>query len=94
MSLPLFGCLFSFGDRPIWESSQEAAKTLKQLHLEDDIEVSIVLAPKTHLEFSASSARGEEVLKELKERAHYVPCPEGDCEFDGVGECKWCGGSK
>lgn len=91
-SLPLFSAIQKVRGRPIWEATKNLAEMLEQMKLERDIEPVVVLdRDLTIMDLQPISRFGTAVLEELKSRAEFLPCPEGECEYDATDTCRWCG---
>lgn len=62
------------------------------MRIEGDVDIVLIIQEgKTSLFVEATSSFGELIVKELAARVDFPPCPDGTCEYDAQGACKWCG---
>lgn len=90
-SLPLWSILQKHVSSPAWLSSEELQLCVAKLHLGSDIEVVVVFeGSETRVSMEPRTSLGMSVLDELQTRSEFPLCPDGDCEYDGAGVCRWC----
>lgn len=91
-SLPLYATLTRLDDSPAPDVSQELREVLDKLSLSDDLDVVLLVKDEgVGIDFEAKTDFGNDILKELDARSHFPPCPDGECELNPQGVCKWCG---
>jgi len=93
-SLHLFTALQRFDSREAWDAVDGLSKLISLLHLEEDIEPVLIISSSTSISIEPRSPFGEAIIGELEARSNFPPCPEGECETDGTGICKWCGAGR
>lgn len=90
-SLPLFSTLLQLKEVEPEEACPVLKQTIDDLSLSKDIQVALFFAEDEYcLGFEPLTSFGQLVLNELLGRAETLPCPDGQCEYDG-NECLWCG---
>ena len=95
VSLPLFNAIQNNNGKPAWDALCGISHIIKCLSLEKDIQpVVLILAHATCIDLQPESAYGREVLHEAKVRSEFLPCPDGECEYDASSNCRWCGKAK
>jgi hypothetical protein len=92
LSLPLFALMQRSEGENAGDASLRVRSGVQALKLEGDIDVVIVISQgAAQVGMEPRSDFGAQILREVMARAEFVPCPEGTCEYDEHGACKWCG---
>ena len=92
VSLPLFALLEKLSQKSQEEALSELTQEIKVLGLEEHLVPFI--APDGDIHLNPKTELGKDILSELMARSHFLPCPEGDCEYGSSGACRWCGRMK
>ena len=91
-SLPLFALLQQSQEEGAAVASLRVRSGVQALELEKDVEVVLVITHgTTSIGMEPKSTFGAAILRELMARSDFAPCPDGACEYDEHGACKWCG---
>lgn len=92
VSLPLFNALENLRGKPADEALNGVMFMLRCLHLTEDIKpVVIFVHSRSSVDLVSQTAYGREIMDEVKLRSEFLPCPEGECEYDESRRCRWCG---
>lgn len=73
------------------QTVEAIVKLMKALYLIEDIELYFKISTSTGVGFESKNRKGQAVLEELRILLELPPCPEGACEYDSHGNCRWCG---
>lgn len=92
VSLPLFALMQRVEDEGASQASLRVRSVVQALDLDPHVEVVLVITKgMTTVGMEPKSDFGATLLRELLARSDFAPCPEGRCEYDELGACKWCG---
>jgi hypothetical protein len=91
VSLPLVALIRKLEGLPTHQIIGEMTSYVVSHELRSDIEACVVFSDGDQkVQLVALTDRGHDVLAEVLNCCEFVPCPLGECEFDGS-TCRWCG---
>lgn len=92
LSLPLFSLIDSFDGN--LATLEETVEDIRDFILSHNLTLDIspvVNREETAVQITSLSPFGEVIIRELRTRCEFFPCPEGTCEYGQESFCKWCG---